>query len=133
MSEVQTAKSQNGNGVSFAEATLGTTTSGNFLIAVCSRFGGTVVGITDDGLHTWTQVGTELSTSALQGLRVYYAENITGRAAHKVRFTMSAAGAFPQIIVSEHSTVLTSASADQTAVGGPTSSTAIASAASGTR
>lgn len=133
MPHIQTAQGTGNNTVAFAEATLGTTTTGNFLIAACGRFGGTVTGITDDGLHTWHEVGTGLTTLAGQVLHLFYTENITGRAAHKVRFTMSAAGAFPQIIVSEHSTVLTSLSADTGAVGGPTSSTAIASAASAAR
>jgi hypothetical protein len=135
MAHRQTAQAATDNSATFAEATVGTTLTGSMLVALVGNFatGANFSSISDDGSHTWSEVGTFLATGVNQNLRVFYTLNITGRAAHKVRATMTGAGGFPAIIVSEHDGVLTSGAFDVTATGGPTASTTPATAATATR
>lgn len=118
IAHVQTAQATEPSGTpAFVEVNIGTTTTGNFLVIAALWFSQTVgaTPITDDGSHTWTQLGSEQVTTANQKIRLYYAYNITGRAAHKIRLTTDGGSCFPSIIASEFSGLLTTDPQDKTA------------------
>lgn len=139
IAHVQTASLGDSTGVAaFIETSVGNTTTGNCLIVACVWYGGpgdtiTFSSITDDGSLTWNQAGTELRTNTRQYLRLYYAFNITGRSAHKVRLTVSAGGGYPSIIIGEYSGLMITDPFDVTAGTNGGSSTTPASGATSSR
>jgi hypothetical protein len=137
---VQTAQALDDAGnVSFVEATIGTTTTGNLLVVTGIVYAGSGndfhgTPITDDGSHTWTEVGTVQDGGNSTKIRMWYVQNITGRAAHKARISFAnGANGFGVIIASEFSGILTAGAFDTSATGGPTTGTSVATSATATR
>ncbi|HEY6925154.1 MAG TPA: hypothetical protein VI653_16885 [Steroidobacteraceae bacterium] len=102
MAFVQGDAGSNAASVSSGSSNGITTTTGNWLGVVISAGNGpkTVTGISDTYGNTWQAAASNpQSPSAAFNIYVYYAENITGGAAHKVTATFSGATPFAISVV----------------------------------
>lgn len=114
-------------GQAFVQSALGTTnnthpattaalatTSGSTLVVCAAIYSSTFAAtpVTDSKSNTWTQIGTELVDGTMR-LRMYYAKNITGGAAHTVSVD-TAANTWIEVSVGELSGMDLTAPLDQT-------------------
>lgn len=91
-----------------------TTTTGNLTVVVCIWFGAgvTFTSMADSKGNTWTQIGSQQTTSGNAKMRMYYAKNITGGASHTFTLTVSANNSYPLLFVSEFSGIDTTSPFD---------------------
>lgn len=97
-------KSWSGGGSTASTGSTGTmsTTSGSTLLCFAASLGEFFAAsnpISDNGSHTWTQIGSELNTATGRYDRLYKAVNITGRADHTVTATFQTSGAVTIYVV----------------------------------
>jgi len=107
-----------GQGVTSVNATFDNpTTTGNTIIILYGNYydgaanSGTPWGASDNGSHSWTDLGHSGSGSSV-GVEISYAYNITGQSGHQVTASFSSAS-YPRIMVLEVSGLLTTDPGDK--------------------